>query len=602
MIKKLRLYLSQQGKVIWTVKKQIIMYFTIVVMTFFIFFYLILSKIYHNNIREIVVGESQSGLERTIQHIDLIMENLDNTADIIINNALVQSSIQKKKEEKVNNIDYVRYSQIISTLQSIRHTVNTSSIDLYLKEDQVLITTDYGLISKLPKRTLAYFQDLYCSGQRMFLTKADEESEFLLGRSEQIKYMKPVYNFTTSKQKGLLFMNLDKYSLKKIIQGTDYSSLVFNKNGELIMDILVEDIVFDLEEIRSRLIDNQGHFFIKKGSQEYAVIYDTSSFTDWMYSVIVPIGLSNTQARSLWNSTFVLFVTMNMLLAVSLIIIVFRKVYRKLNRLVDVMQQMEKGIFEVSVNYFGNDEFGYIYDHFNKMSYQINKLFHELVEQQQLQKQAELKLLQSKINPHFIYNIFDNMNWLLELGRYEELSTLIQAVSDYFKKSLNFGRDLISIGDTMEQLRAYIDIQKIRFPNKIECRFEIDEKIMNEEILNFILQPVVENAIGHGIEPKIGVGNIFIKAIQEGKDLTLAVEDDGVGMKIEDVESIKRLLDQLNADENNSYALVNINKRIKMYYGDESRLEIESNLNRGTKITIRIKNFMGDSNAKNDNS
>ncbi|MDF2988449.1 MAG: sensor histidine kinase, partial [Eubacterium sp.] len=218
----------------------------------------------------------------------------------------------------------------------------------------------------------------------------------------------------------------------------------------------------------------------------------------------------------------------------------------------------------------------------------IKNLFGELYEQKLLQKDAELKLLQSKINPHFIYNIFDNMNWLIQLERYQELEVLVDSVSDYFKKSLNAGRDFITVSDTLEQLKSYVQIQLIRFKNRFTCQFDFDDEILDINIPNFMLQPLLENAICHGIEPKAEESHIQIKGIRIEERIFFTVEDDGVGIDPERIQNIITFLESNQPESDNYFALANINKRIKLYYGEEFGLTVRSTRGMGTKVTVII--------------
>jgi len=213
-------------------------------------------------------------------------------------------------------------------------------------------------------------------------------------------------------------------------------------------------------------------------------------------------------------------------------------------------------------------------------------LFQELYEEKLLKKDAELKLLQSKINPHFIYNIFNNMSWLLELEKYDDLREMIDSVAKFHKTSLNYGSDFIKIADNVEQLKSYAKIQMIRFKNKFSCEFEIDPKALEYKIPIFILQPLLENAICHGVEPKEDYGLIKVVIKQSKGNLICAVEDNGVGIEKGKLAEIKKNVNEEILDSNKHFALSNVNKRIKLRYGPEYGLKICSKKGYGTKVTV----------------
>jgi two-component system sensor histidine kinase YesM len=180
------------------------------------------------------------------------------------------------------------------------------------------------------------------------------------------------------------------------------------------------------------------------------------------------------------------------------------------------------------------------------------------------------------------------MNWLIQLERYDELEILVDSVSTYFKRSLNAGKDFISVADTLEQLESYVQIQKIRFKNRFECIFDFDEEIIDMIIPNFILQPLLENAICHGVEPKTEKCLIQVKGIKIKERVFFTIEDDGAGISADTLKKISDFLANDKTDEDNYFALANINKRIKLYYGEEYGLTIRSTEGVGTKVTVII--------------
>ena len=279
---------------------------------------------------------------------------------------------------------------------------------------------------------------------------------------------------------------------------------------------------------------------------------------------------------------------MNVIISLVLIILFLKKVYKKLEKLIKFMKEVEKGIFDLTIVHSDNDEFGYIYNSFNRMVSRIKELFEKLYAQMVEQKNAELKLLQYKINPHFIYNIFDNMNWLIELGKYDELGELVGHVSSYYKRSLNVGKDFISIANTKKQLESYIEIQKIRFGDRFNSFINFDDSIKDICIPNFILQPIVENAICHGIEPKDEGGIVNIKGNKIADNIVFVVEDNGVGIKSDLLKKINDVLNTENDESCEYFAVSNINKRIKLFYGNSYGLSINSIEQEGTMVKIII--------------
>jgi two-component system sensor histidine kinase YesM len=343
-----------------------------------------------------------------------------------------------------------------------------------------------------------------------------------------------------------------------------------------------------LDELKPLLKEKSGDLFFDLNGRKQVLVYNTSDYSAWKFITVVPADTSMSQMNQLRDMILILFILMSVMSAAILVLLLSENIYRKVNKLIASMREVEKGNFDITIKHDDRDEFGFMYTSFNNMTGKIKSLFGELYQQKLLQKDAELKLLQSKINPHFIYNIFDSMNWLIQLERYEELESLVDAVSNYFKKSLNVGKDFISISDTVSQLMSYVDIQKIRFKDRFTCTFDFQPEISDIQILNFILQPLVENSKCHGIEPKVEKCNIVVKGWQSGENILLSVEDDGIGIPQEKLDQINYFMENEQAQTDDYFAITNINKRIKLFYGNEYGLTITSRSSEGTLVTVRI--------------
>jgi len=329
------------------------------------------------------------------------------------------------------------------------------------------------------------------------------------------------------------------------------------------------------------------YFQDKKSSTRDYYVFLTSQYNGWTYVSKFPeanILKSIGQVRDYIVLILIAFACSFLLIA----LLTSKKMLQPVNSLVSVMNRVEKGDFGARISQKRSDEFGYIFDNFNKMTEKIQYLFTKLFEEEVLKKDAELKLLQSKINPHFIYNIFNDMSWLLELQRYEDLGEMIYAVSSFYKKSLNSGDDFIYIFDNVQLLRYYCNIQKIRFTDKFECTIDIAGELMDKKIPNFMLQPLLENSIAHGIEPKKEGGVIKIFGYTEGENMVFVVEDNGVGIEQESLNKICAALNDENSQTSDNFALININRRIKLYYGEQYSLKISSEFMSGTRVEFKI--------------
>ncbi len=587
--------ISKSDYKIFASQKKIILYFFIIVIFVYLVFNSVFYRLYSANIKQIVISESQSVVIKTNEFVNRTLESMEYTADIVQSNPVVQKVLGLYSHDP--SLQAQNYRDLMETLQGIvtNSTTSTKSVDLYVNRDGKLITSDYGLFSTLKWEDKKYFDMLQDTSERYILTDLYRKNlTFILNRNyEQISFVRPVYLISEGKKAGTLAINIDKYDLKKVIQGNSSSgSMLVDDYNNILVEAFSDGSMFTRDQIiaiNALVVGHSGVKTYKADNTEYIVIYERSEYTGWRYVSIVPANTSNAQMSQLRDAILLLFFMMSAISAVLLILLMQAKIYRRIRTLILSMKKVEKGDFNVSISDSGHDEFGYMYSSFNDMVDRIRNLFGELYEQKLLQKEAELKLLQSKINPHFIYNIFDNMNWLIQLERYDELEVLVDAVSNYYKKSLNAGKDYITISDTLEQLKDYVKIQQIRFKNRFTCDFDFDPEILSMTIPNFILQPLLENAICHGIEPKADLAHISVKGIKIRDRIFFTVEDNGVGISN---DKIQEVISYLNGEKDEPidsfFALGNINKRIKIAYGDTYGLTIKSMEGAGTKVTVFI--------------
>lgn len=231
------------------------------------------------------------------------------------------------------------------------------------------------------------------------------------------------------------------------------------------------------------------------------------------------------------------------------------------------------------------DEVGRLGREYKEMRREIDELMQQKYESGIAIKDAELKALQAQINPHFLYNTLDLINWEAMERDAPEIGELVQMLARYYKSVLRKGFDTVSLHHEIEHIVTYVKIQNFRFDGRIHLKVEIPEELMSKKMLKLTLQPIIENSVSHGISAEDeGEETITVRAREEGGDLIIEVQDDGKGMTKEQLETI------LKVDENNShYAVFNIHDRICLKYGEGYGLRYESAVGQGTMVTIRIK-------------
>lgn len=268
-----------------------------------------------------------------------------------------------------------------------------------------------------------------------------------------------------------------------------------------------------------------------------------------------------------------------------------RSIYIPIKKLHDVTSTITKNDLQALVTSDNVDEITELGMSFNIMIGKIKDLLDAKVKEQEYLKKAELRALQAQINPHFLYNTLDTIIWMAEAKQTDRVIEIVSALSSFFRISLSKGRDWITIGEEIERTRSYLTIQRMRYRDIMDFKIEVDERTLDYTILKLILQPLVENALYHGIKNKRSGGTITVRAIQKNEnEVLLEVEDDGIGFKPEKLALVQAELADDTSDIrlDAGFGIDNVNKRIKLYYGKQYGLSIRSEYHVGTCVTLLI--------------
>jgi two-component system, sensor histidine kinase YesM len=274
-----------------------------------------------------------------------------------------------------------------------------------------------------------------------------------------------------------------------------------------------------------------------------------------------------------------------------------RSIYIPIKRLHDVTTTITKNDLQALVTRDNVDEITELGMSFNIMIGKIRELLDAKMKEQENLKKAELRALQAQINPHFLYNTLDTIIWMAEAQKTDQVIEIVSALSSFFRISLSKGRDWITIGEEVERTRSYLTIQKMRYRDIMDFKIETDEQVLNNTVLKLILQPLVENALYHGIKNKRQGGTITVRAKPKNEnEVLLEVEDDGIGFTPEKLAQLQAELDDDSGEIKleSGFGIGNVNKRIRLYYGRQYGLSIKSEYYTGTCATLVIPAIQDD--------
>nr|WP_275298425.1 sensor histidine kinase [Clostridium sp. YIM B02555] len=522
---------------------------------------------------------------------ELMDNNLKNTTNImrsITSNENLRNELKSSNEvtEATDNYFPIQSVNVFSRIFR-EYTIDTTYIDsicLYDNDGRlyyfgtkfsgatVLKNNPYDKI----KEKNWYKEAIKANGKEVILgyNILDEES-----REFSFSTVKLVRDVDTLNPIGLMIINVKENAFTKAFPNINPDSeegtfLVLDKNKNnnnnnspiVFMNRNDEDIkkiVDNSQEFNSSTLEKQG----------YSVSSYTNDITGWEIVHIIKKSqlLKDTRLIGVYTAIVCL---VTILFALILSIVFSNTINKPIKRLKRAISDVGKGKRDITEE-FGDDEIGILGNQFKVMVKENLELNERITSSKLKQREAELKLLQAQINPHFLYNTLDSIYWLAKIKKVDDIADMAIALSDIFKLSLNKGSEITTVRNEIKQVQSYLIIQNLRYKDRFKVDIDIDDKIMDYEIIKLIIQPFIENAMIHGLEPKAGDGEINIIGKLEGDEIVFVIEDNGIG-----VEDINKF--------NSGYGIKNVQERIELYYGEEYGVTFESEINKGTIVTIKI--------------
>lgn len=285
--------------------------------------------------------------------------------------------------------------------------------------------------------------------------------------------------------------------------------------------------------------------------------------------------------------TLIIVMVVVVLMVIVISYAVSQSITKPIRRLSRVTEQIARGDLTARANMNTGAEVGQLAAAMDTMIDRICDLLGQVKEEQQNLRKAELELLQAQINPHFLYNTLDTIVWLAEAGDQQKVVSMVGSLSDFFRTSLNQGREIVTIREELRHVGSYLEIQQVRYQDILEYEIDVPEELYEYSIPKITIQPLVENALYHGIKNRRGKGKITVRGEKLGTNYALYIEDNGIGM---DETKLSRISDTINSggESPELFGLYNVNNRIRLKFGNRYGLHIDSIYNEGTKVSILL--------------
>lgn len=392
---------------------------------------------------------------------------------------------------------------------------------------------------------------------------------------------------------GVLLVDMNYSSIEQILKkanvgnSSEYVYLIDGK-GEIIYHPRQKLIYTDLYQennIEAAGYEDGSTEEIFQGEKRLVTV-KTVSYTGWKIVSVVPMS-SFDMGMTGTKYFVIMLVTVSMLAVILLNQLVSASIAMPLKKLNNSVKEWETGNMNPSIYIGGSMEVEHLGCTLRSTVEQIRQLMQDIVVEQEEKRKSELDALQSQINPHFLYNTLDSIVWMIEGERYEDAVFMITQLASLFRISLSRGKTVISVEDELKHARNYMNIQKVRYKNIFEVRFDIDPEILQCCTVKLVVQPLLENAIYYGVECMDGDGEIDVNGYRREDDIYIEVRDNGLGIPEDEVEQLLKENNRVHK-RGSGVGLLNVHNRIRLRFGEEYGLEIESEPDEGTTVRIHL--------------
>lgn len=409
-----------------------------------------------------------------------------------------------------------------------------------------------------------------------------------------IKQNTLLYIKDVGEKKGKLIIEINESWFNDILRDIHYKQA---KEVYLVND-LGQLIASKEEESTGQIISIEYHNFLDKQSsvyenivrsEDYIVFVSEPLYNGWKLIFSTP---RNEYLSDVLTFQYQMTVCILIIAIAGLVIIVgvSKQLTRPLRDLANEMYKVGQGNLDSHLEIRTQDEIAMLNHTFNQMVWDMKQLIESEYEQKVLKQNAEIRSLQMQINPHFLYNTLETINWLSRMRGMDDVGDITASLGRLMRYSLS-KKKYVQIKEEIQNLIDYVEIQEVRYGDKVSVIFEVDEELDFFYIPKLLIQPMVENAIVHGIEGKVEPSMIWVRVKKVGQDIDIEIEDDGVGIKSEILDKILANKDTKTAGHS-SIGMMNVNRRIQMLYGKEYGMQIESTEGKGTKIILHIKKIV----------
>ncbi len=556
----------------------------------------------HDAVESTSIDYTGQLISQVTTNIDSYIRHMTNIASVVLANGQVQEyfagrTTGTEREDLGRSIE--------SFLNAIARTRNDISLILIGREDGVALSNrpDLNLNPAVSITDLPFFVDAINSPGEAAISSSHVQNIAAGDYRWVISLSRTVDGLPADSRRTVLLVDLTFSVINDLVNSISLGSrgylFVVDETGSIVYHPRQELIYSGIEtEFIDRVLATDDDSFAvegERGTRVYTI--GRSEQTDWR---IVGVNYSSelVQNRTLTQRYYTISSLILVLFAIVISVLISHRVSQPILRLRESMKQVERGEFDRTVAVSASNEVGALAHDYNIMIAKIRELMRRNEEEHALKRKSELLALQNQITPHFLYNTLDSIIWMAEGKQYQNVVTTVSALARLLRLSISKGDELISVHDEIEHIKSYLTIQKVRYRDRLDFSIDVSEGVLRLRIPKVILQPLVENAIYHGIKNTDHGGRVTIHGEATEAGILLSVIDDGVGMEADQMQRI--LTDEMNerqpgrGGQGTRVGVRNVHERIRLYFGAPYGLTFSPRDGGGTIVRIQLPSITGE--------
>lgn len=528
-------------------------------------------------------------IQQMNQNIDSYIDYMENIAYLISSNEDVQDYLF------ADEVDSEGRYRILNQFQTILDSrSDIRNVGIISKNGRMLINDGSKSVNRdLDLNTQEWYTKALKSPEAPTLTSSHVQHITSGERPWVITLSRGIRNRDGSGEKeGVFFIDLNYSAISELCDqstvGTKGYAFIVDAKGNIVYHPQQQQLYNELQTENISLIMNTDEDTVLTGTTNNGKLYSISRSDKTGWTVVDCTSVRELLSKSRQaQSVYVLTAIVLVIIALLFSRFMARSITLPIQKLRDSMKKVQEGDFGVSdVVVDSKNEIGSLTKSFDVMTHKIQELMEQNVHEQEEKRKSELKALQSQINPHFLYNTLDSIIWMAEGKKNKEVVLMTASLARLLRQSISNEDEVVPIAKEVEYARGYLTIQKMRYKDKLEFQIDVDSSILYIPLIKLVLQPIIENAIYHGLKYKESKGLLIVKGFMKDGNAVLQVIDDGVGM---DEETLAHIYDKHKVNyHSNGVGVYNVQKRLKLYYGDDYGITYESEKGKGTTATITI--------------